>query len=62
MIIVIAGKYRNLCVYPVVILLLDYVNHLVSEVYEAVLKVLHVVLGFIGVVIHWVFSHLNIQM
>lgn len=52
----------GLCFYPLVLLLPHDINHLVSEVCEAVLKVHHVVLGFASIVIHWVFSHLNVQM
>lgn len=51
---------RGWCSYPLVLLLPEDVDHLTSEVCEAVLQVLHA-LGFIRVVIHRVFSHLNVQ-
>lgn len=52
---------KGWCSYPLVLLLPEDVDHLTSEVCEAVLQVLHAVLGFIRFVIHWVFSHLNVQ-
>lgn len=53
---------KGWCSYPLVLLLPEDVDHLTSEVREAVLQVLHAALGFVRVVIHRVFSHLNVQM
>lgn len=53
---------KSWCSYPLVLLLPEDVDHLTSEVCEAALQVLHAALGFIRVMIHRVFSHLNVQM
>lgn len=53
---------KGWCSYPLVLLLPEDVDHLTSEVCEAALQVLHAALGLIRVVVHRVFSHLNVQM